>query len=233
MQKAATGSPVCDCMMVLLELCCLMLLPKPGLHVPPRTVGAVLSANRGPYAAPMASPGSRLTDRCCSSPTKHISLTACSECRVGQNVWPIDASCRIWQTSQLCHPQHMCIPVQGPDSMGAPLVQVANDAANDPRIKSSANANAFATPNDRRKSAVLNADGSEAAEQADQAQSDKPPQVISTGPRSCALHSQSGSVRYFAGPQLVALRQNPSLAMLEFTPASRLDWLRNSCPPWP
>ena len=61
--------------------------------------------------------------------------------------------------------------------MGAPLVQVADDAANDPRIKSSANANAFATPNDRRKSAVLNADGSEAAEQADQAQSDKPPQV--------------------------------------------------------
>ena len=67
--------------------------------------------------------------------------------------------------------------MQGADSLGAPLVQVADDVADDPRIKSSANANAFATPNDRRKSAVLNADGSEAAEQADQAQSDKPPQV--------------------------------------------------------
>ena len=62
--------------------------------------------------------------------------------------------------------------------MGGPLVQVSDDVADDPRLKSSANANVFATPNDRRKSAVLNADGSEAAEQADQAQSDKPPQVL-------------------------------------------------------
>ena len=71
--------------------------------------------------------------------------------------------------------------VQGADSLDVPLVQVADDVADDPRIKSSANANAFATPNDRRKSAVLNADGSEAAEQADQAQSDKPPQVRGKG----------------------------------------------------
>ena len=63
------------------------------------------------------------------------------------------------------------------------LQRQVSEASEDPRIKDSKNANAFATPTDLRKSGPLNSNGLEAAEQAEQAQSDKPPQVRWSGER--------------------------------------------------